>query len=183
MGDEMKKEYEVEVVYRQRAIYRVEAADRETAERLATERWQEGRSGEAPGYDWSQVEAVRAEEAATAERVDQDAELVLRYLRERERLLLRLGGDPFSPSSNDAISADRVAADLGWSRAALGAASEADAPRATRALEALCQQHRVVCFQRERVRAGERGEIRLYCTPEYLEALSSSVDALIEQVI
>jgi hypothetical protein len=41
----------------------------------------------------------------------------------------------------------------------------------------------VVCFQRERVRAGERGEIRLYCTPEYLEALSSSVDALIEQVI
>ena len=29
-----------------------------------------------------------------------------------------------------------------------------------------------VCFERDRVRSGERGSVRLYCTPEYLERLS-----------
>jgi hypothetical protein len=33
------------------------------------------------------------------------------------------------------------------------------------------------------VRGGERGEIRLYCTPEYLESLSSAVTELLEQGI
>jgi hypothetical protein len=30
----------------------------------------------------------------------------------------------------------------------------------------------VVCFGRPRVRASERGEVRLYCTPQHLERLS-----------
>jgi hypothetical protein len=179
----MSNEYEVEVIYRQRAVYRVEAEDREGAERRAVEQWQEGVAGEVPGYDWSEVDAVRAAYVASEEQLVQDAAVVLRYLRVRERLLQRLGGEPFNPSSNDAISADRVAADLGWTRPAVGTTSRPDALRATRALESLCDERRLVCFQRQRVRGGERGEIRLYCTPEYLESLSSAVTELLEQGI
>lgn len=183
MGKDMAREFEVEVIYRQRAIYRINAEDREGAERIATERWQEGTAGEVPGYGWCEIEAVRSAEAATAEQQAQDAALVLRFLRERESLLLRLGAEPFNPSSNDAVSADRVAADLGWTRPGPGAGFTPDGVRATRALESLCEEHRLVCFERERVRAGERGEIRLYCTPEYLESLSRSITELAGQAM
>lgn len=179
----MENGYEVEVIYRRRAFFLVQAADRETAERRAIERWQKGASSEIPGYDWCEIEEVRTGDAANEERQTQDAALILRFIRERERLLLRIGGDPFSPAGTDAISADRVAADLGWFRPASAAASGPDTLRAVRALESLCDQHRLVCFQRTRVRSGERGEIRLYCTPEYLESLSSSVTELIPQTI
>ena len=176
----MGREYEVEVVYRQRAVYRIEATDREEAEARAVGRWQTGAPGELPGYEWNEIEAVRAADAATEEQGMQDGALALRFLQEREQLLLRLGSEPFNPSSNDAISADRVAADLGWSRPGIRSGSGPDVLRAARALESLCVEHRLICFQRARVRTGERGEIRLYCTPEYLESLSSGMTELAE---
>ena len=171
------REYEVEVIYRQRAIYRLHAPDREQAEQQALDRWQAGAESDVAGYDWCELEAVRAAESPEPDRRRQDSELILRFLRERERLILRLGGDLFSPSMNDAISAAQVASDLGWMRAGPSGALP-DVPRATEALEWLCRHHRVVCFERPRVRAGERGEIRLYCTPEYLEQLSDDLDAV-----
>lgn len=167
------KDYEVEVVHRQRMIYRVRADGREEAERLAAERWQREEPGDVPGYHWCELEAVVASDSEHAAQ-EQDAELVLRFLRERERLILRLSAGHPLGGGNDAISAAQVASDLGWSRRGHDGAAVADVPRATSALEHLCQSRRVVCFQRPRVRTGERGEIRLYCTPEYLERLSSS---------
>lgn len=178
------KEYEVEVAYRQRAIYRVQAADRETAERIATERWQESEPSDVAGYDWCELETVVASPAAGPAQREQDAELVFRFLRERERLILRLGAvQLFGPSPNDAISASQVASDLGWNRRGRDGAAVADTARATQALERLCQARRVVCFQRPRVRAGERGEIRLYCTPDYLERLSHVLEGAERQAV
>lgn len=169
----MEKEYEVEVTYRQRAMYRVLAEDREAAERIGAERWREGGPSELPGCGWSELEAVHAEQAPEPELRRQDAEVVLRFLKERERLIQRLGGDLFNPSMNDAISAHQVAADLGWARSRQAGP---DVVRATAALEWLCGSRRVICFERPRVRSGERGEIRLYCTPEYLELLSAELE-------
>lgn len=164
--------YDVEVTYRQRVIYRVEGEDRESAERLAAERWQRGERGELHGFEWSELEGVVAAEAADPQQQRQDEELVLRFLQERERLILRLGGDLLGSNLNDAISASQVAQDLGWRRGSAGG-TVPDVPRATQALERLCEKRRAVVFERSRVRAGERGEIRLYCTPEYLERLSN----------
>lgn len=179
----MSNQYEVEVVYRQRAIYRVEAADRQAAERLAAQRWREGAPSVAPGFDWCELESVHAIEAPEQSQREQDAELVLRFLRERERLILKLGGDLFNPSMNDAISAGQVAADLGWTRHGATGGAVPDILRSTEALEWLCRSHRVVCFERPRVRSGERGDIRLYCTPEYLETLSDSLSAADERQV
>lgn len=179
----MDREYDVEVVFRQRVMYRITAADREAAEKLAESRWRSGAETEVPGYNWCELEAVGAAEAADEAQHAQDAEVVLRFMRERERLLSRLGVDPFDPASNDAISADRVAADLGWSRAGASSGTQPDVARATMALERLCQEHRVICFERPRVRTGERGEIRLYCTPEYLEQLSDSLEGVDRQAV
>ena len=176
----MSNQYEVEVVYRQRAIYRLEAEDRQTAERLAVDRWREGAPSMVPGFDWAELDAVRAAEAPEPERRQQDAELVLRFLKEPERLILKLGGDLLNRGSNDAISAAQVAADLGWSRPGMSGAQLPDIPRATEALEWLCRLHRVVCFERPRVRGGERGDIRLYCTPEYLEKLTEGLEQVEE---
>lgn len=174
-------EFDVEVVYRQRAIYRVQAADREAAESLGLDRWQQGEPSTIAGFDWSDIESVQALEAAPEERRREDAELVLRFLKERERLILRLGGAVLGPSPNDAISAAQVASDLGWSRRQAGGGAVADVRRATYALESLCEERRVVCFERPRVRSGERGEIRLYCTPEYLDVLSREMEGIERQ--
>ncbi|HET8654145.1 MAG TPA: hypothetical protein VFL93_01330 [Longimicrobiaceae bacterium] len=179
----MTKEYEVEVVYRQRVIYRVQADDREEAEREAADRWLDGSPSDAAGHDWSELESVRAAEAPAPLRREQDAELVLRFLRERERLILRLGGDLYSPSANDAISAEQVASDLGWNRPGSGGSFVPDRVRATEALERLCRAHALVCFERRRARSGERGEIRLYCTPEYLDLLTSDLGGLERQAV
>jgi hypothetical protein len=170
------KEYDVEVVYRQRAIYRVRAADREAAEQAGIECWQTGVESVVAGYDWGEVEGVLIAETSDAERDEQDAQLVYRFLRERERLIRRLGGIGLGPSPNDAISAAQVASDLGWNRRVPSGVPSPDLPRASRALERLCEERRVVCFERPRVREGERGEIRLYCTPEYLDRLTSDLD-------
>jgi hypothetical protein len=177
------KEFEVEVVYRRRTVFRVSAADREEAERLAVERWKQGEPSVVPGYDWCEIDTVSAEEAPEPESLAQDAELVLRFLRERERLILKLGGRAPHPPGNDAISASQVASDLGWTRRGRNGQPVADVLRATRALEHLCRSRRVVCFERPRVRSGERGEIRLYCTPEYLERLTATTLDGVEQMV
>lgn len=177
------KEYEVEVVYRQRAVYRVRADDREAAELTAVEQWQEGRPSEVPGYDWCELERVVGVEAGGEVQRQQDAELVLRFLRERERLILKLGGSAMGGPGNDAISAAQVASDLGWSRRTGDGAAAPDVVRATQALEHLCRARRAVCFERPRVRSGERGEIRLYCTPEYLERLTASLEEVQHQAV
>lgn len=166
------KAYEVEVTYRQRAIFRVAADDREAAERLAAERWQRGEAGDVEGFGWCELESVAAAEGADERQLAQDEEVVLRFLRERERLIQRLGGDLLASSLNDAIAASQVAADLGWRRALPGGGHGPDLLRAAQALERLCAKRRLVCFERPLVRTGERGEIRLYCTPEHLERLS-----------
>lgn len=176
------KQYEVEVVYRQRAVYLVSAPDRESAEREAAALWQQGRPSMVSGFEWAELEVVRADEAADPEESAKDGELVLRYLRERERLILQLGGGAHSPTFNDAISADQVAADLGWSLRGQGKGSP-DIPRATQALERLCRDRKVVCFERPRVRSGERGEVRLYCTPAYLERLTSDFDEVRQEAV
>jgi hypothetical protein len=177
----MDKEYDVEVLYRQRVVYRVTAPDREAAERLAVERWQRGERTDLAGYDWCELQAVDAEESRDVKACEQDEELVLRFLRERERLLERLGADVLNPSANDAISAYQVASDLGWQRRS-GPVGP-DVLRAARVLERLCQRRLLICFERARVRTGERGGIRLYCTPEHLERLTSAVQGVEQEAV
>jgi len=176
------KEFEVEVVYRQRTIYRVRAADQESAKRMGASLWQNAEPGAVAGYDWCKIEGVEARIANDPAREQQDGELVLRFLKERERLIMRLGGAALAPSANDAISADQVAADLGWTRQNGTDNPRVDVLRATRALEQLCREKKVVCFERPRVRTGERGEIRLYCTPGYLNRLSAEMNGGAQRV-
>jgi hypothetical protein len=178
----MEKVFEVEVIYKQRALYQVQAVDPATAERIATERWQKGDASDTKGIEWSEMVSAHAVDAPDQIRQAQDDELVLRFIRERERLLLKLGGDAVTASINDSISASQVANDLGWERPADGEGTVSDVVRAAQALERLCLRKKLVCFERTRVRSGERGEIRLYCTPEYLDGLSSSLDSEQRQV-
>lgn len=175
------KVYDVEVVFRQRAIYRVAAEDRESAERLAAEHWQHGKLGELPGHEWCELETVQAAELEDEGGQTEDAEIVLRFLQERERLVIRMAGSLLAPTVNDAISAAQVAADLEWVRR--DGAKGPDLLRATRALELLCRTRRAVCFERQRVRSGERGDIRLYCTPSYLEHLTASIEGIERQAV
>jgi hypothetical protein len=177
------KEYEVEVVSRQRTVYRVSAADRERAEEEAAERWKRGDPSDIEGYDWSELEATHAMEIPDARRRAEDGELILRFLRERERLILRLGGSMYGGTNNDAISASQVASDLGWSRRRHDGVVVPDEARAAQTLEHLCESHELVCFERPRVREGERGPIRLYCTPGYLERLTSSLGGLVRHAV
>lgn len=176
----MERDFEVEVVQRTRAVYRVQAHDRQAAEKVAADRWREGQPSDVPGYGWSELVSCTGHPAPDAERARQDVEVVSRFLQQRERLIQRLGADPFNPNLNDAISAAQVAADLGWVRPTPAPTTIPDVARATAALERLCSAHRAVCFERPRMRRGERGEIRLYCTPEYLERLSANLEEAIE---
>ena len=166
-----RKRYEVEVVYREMVRYVVEAADGSEAERLAVEMWQRGEEGTDPNAEdeWAELEGVNIMEAPSEEECGQDCSEVLRFLRDRELVIERLDEDAFNPTVHDAVSAEDVARHFGWKREGVGT----DVARAARALDRLCGQHRVVCFDRPRVRKGERGEIRLYCTPQHLERLSS----------
>jgi hypothetical protein len=171
-----EKRYEVELVYRQTVRYVVEAPSRKAAEKLALERWQRGEQGFALGHELCEVESVQAEKARDEEEFARDRDKVLRFLRDRELVIEELDPDAFNPSVHDAISAEDVAIRLEWTRTGPEGARVRDVPRATRALEELCREHRVVCFTRPRVRRGERGEIRLYCTPQHLEKLASLLD-------
>src|SRR5690606_14697389 len=141
----------------QRTVYLLDAADAQEAERLAVRRWQHGDPGDLVGFDSSQLERTFISEAGDETRQLQDEELVLRFIRERERLLARLGGNLLTAAANDAISAAQAAADLGWNRPPRGdEQQQPDAVRAAAALERLCARKALVCFERERIRAGER---------------------------
>lgn len=170
------KEFEVEVVSKHRMVYRMFAPDRAAAEKAAMDRWRNGDPGDVEGYDWSEVETAQATEIPDAQRRAEDAALVLRFIGERERLIMRLTSGSFASSGNDAIPAIQVASDLGWGRRGSDGQVRPDVARAMQALEHLCEARKLVCFERPRERAGERGEIRLYCTPAYLERLTASVD-------
>ncbi|MDB4950830.1 MAG: hypothetical protein JWM27_3479 [Gemmatimonadetes bacterium] len=162
------KRYEVEVVYRQTARYSVEAPDRAAAERAATAHWKRGDVRGEVGPECCELESVRVVDLPGEDARAADRAAALRFLRDRELVIERLSDDAFNPCVHDALSAEEVARHVGWTTEA----DEADAARASRALERLCSERRVVCFSRPRVRTGERGDIRLYCTPQHLERLS-----------
>lgn len=165
------KQFEVDVVYRVTVRYAVTAQDPETAERLALELWQADEDG-VGGTEVCELEGVSVSSAVDQDGCGRDCTEVLRFLRDRELVIERLSEDAFNPTVHDAVSAEEVARHLGWTDAAGGH----DVTRAVRTLERLCNEHRVVCFSRPRVRRGERGEIRLYCTPQHLERLSALLD-------
>jgi hypothetical protein len=165
-----EQQYEVDVVYRVTVRYAVSAPDRGTAERMAREMWQAEEEG-VGGTEVCELESVEVVGAVDEEGCGQDCDQVLRFLRDRELVIERLDEDAFNPTIHDAVSAEEVARHLGWA----ADEGELDIPRAVRTLERLCDEHRVVCFSRPRVRRGERGEIRLYCTPQHLERLSALV--------
>ena len=170
------KEFQVEVIGKQRSVYRVQAQDVESARRLAGDRWQRADPSDVEGFDWCELQAVRAVEVRGSALQEQDDQLLLRFIRERERLLFKLGSAFVAATANDAISAAQAAADLGWFVTDSHQESPSvDTLRAAQSLERLCASKALVCFERPRSRAGERGEIRLYCTPEYLERLSESL--------
>jgi hypothetical protein len=170
--------FQVELVCQQRLLYHVDAADAGSAKRLAVKRWKAGESSDIQGFDWCQLESATATELSDSGGELQDEELVQRFISERERLLIKLGGNPFSASLSDTISAQQLATDLSWFCDGGKDLPTFDMLRAAEALERLCAKKRLVCFERERVRAGERGAIRLYFTAEYLERLSSSLEEL-----
>lgn len=165
-----EQQYEVDVVYRVTVRYAVSAPDRGTAERMAREMWQAEEDG-VGGTEVCELESVEVVGAVDEEGCGQDCDQVLRFLRDRELVIERLDEDAFNPTIHDAVSAEEVARHLAWA----AEDGEFDVPRAVRTLERLCDEHRVVCFSRPRVRRGERGEIRLYCTPQHLERLSALV--------
>lgn len=165
-----QKRFEVEITFRQTVRYAVDAKDRKVAERIAVDRWRNGEEGGTLGIDCAEVIAVAASERPTEDRQCRDCDAAFRYLRDRELVIEMLDTDAFNPTVHDAVSAEDVAIHVGWKRK--DDPSLADAARAARALDRLCSEHRVVCFTRPRVRASERGEVRLYCTPQHLERLS-----------
>jgi hypothetical protein len=102
-----------------------------------------------------------------------DVTRVLRFLREREQELMeQLREDVADARAHDAVSGDEVAFHLGWVNRDAAGGVRPQTERATRVLEALCSEQRVVCFSRPRMRRGENGDIRLYCTQEHLDALT-----------
>lgn len=172
--------FEVEVVYRRTAHYVIEAPDRETAEQLAMERWRDEDPGDVLEDQWGEVIGSTVTEAPGAEELRADRESVLALIREREqRLQEQLEGDADEdPMEHDAVSATEVALALGWVRKAPGGGWTPSILRAARSLEALCAEGTLVCFSRDRVRTGERGQIRLYCTHEHLQRLTDEVEEL-----
>jgi hypothetical protein len=169
-----EKPYAVSLVCRQTIQYHIVAPDRETAERIAMEKWQRGEPGDSGISDCSIVDTVAATEEPAEGETHGDAEVALRFLHTRERLLEQLDGELTNPTLHDAVSAEEVASHLGWVRHE-DPGGGVDEPRASRALEHLCATRRVICFTRPRVRKGERGEIRLYCTPQHLERLTAAL--------
>lgn len=170
-----RKTFDVQLISREQAFYTVEAADGETARELAIARWRRGEPSDVPGLQAAELLSTVTRELSDPTRQEQDDELILRFVKERERLILRLGGKLVNASINDAISAAQAAADLGWYTAGEEGRTQVDVLRAAQALERLCAAQRLTSFSRKRVRAGERGEIRLYCTPEYLDRLSTAL--------
>jgi hypothetical protein len=170
----MAKRYEVEITFQQTVRYAVDADSRKNAEAFALEQWRDGDEANAIGSECCDLVAVGVCEVPNGEGCSRDADKALRYLRDRELVIETLDDDAFTPRIHDAVSAEDVALHLGWRRRD----RLPDTARAARALDLLCKSHRVVCFTRPRVRAGERGEIRLYCTPQHLEKLTALLEEL-----
>jgi hypothetical protein len=168
----MAKRYEVEITFQQTVRYAVDAATRKAAEDLALQQWREGDEENAVGSECCDLVGVASAEVPNEEGCARDAEKAFRYLRDRELVIEMLDDDAFNPSIHDAVSAEDVALHLGWRKKD----RSVDTPRAGRALDQLCRTRRVICFNRPRVRAGERGEIRLFCTPQHLEKLSALLE-------
>lgn len=172
-----QKVYEVALACRQVVHYRVEAADREEAERQVLDMWKRGDEAARVGDESCQVDSIESLEVPDEASIAADCEIALRFLLTREEMIEQLDGDVFNPTMHDAVSASEVAMHLGWLRTSADEVTTApDVPRASRALERLCRDRRVVCFSRDRVRYGEKGEIRLYCTPQHLERLSAAIE-------
>jgi hypothetical protein len=169
------KQYEVEITFQQTVRIAVDADDPDGAERLAMDRWQAGDPDAVVGSDCCDVVGIRATALPDEDSAFRDAEKVFRYLRDRELVIEALDGDAFNPTVHDAVSAEEIAIHFNWVRRDADVEGLPAIPRAARALDRLCDMKRVVCFTRERVRAGERGEIRLYCTPQHLELLTAAV--------
>jgi hypothetical protein len=169
------KRYEVEISYRQTVRFRVEAKDRKAAERLALERWRAGEPPYDTGPDCCDVLGVAAHDVPDEERLVRDCDAAYRYLRDRELVIETLDRDAFNPTVHDAVTAEEVASHLGWRRKDADGVAVTDVQRAARVLDQLCSARRVVCFTRPRLRAGERGEVRLFCTPQHLERLGALI--------
>lgn len=170
-----QKPYEVEITFRQTLRYAVQASNRKVAEQQAMQRWKVGDEAFVVGSDCCEVLEVRTNQVPCDDRCTKDAQEAYRYLRDRELVIEALDEDAFNPTVHDAVSAEEVAMHVGWKRRNEGLADIPDVPRAARALDRLCTERRVVCFTRSRMRAGEKGEIRLYCTPQHLALLSSLI--------
>jgi len=163
-----QKRFEIEITFKQTVRYAVDAPSRKAAEALALDQWKEGDEANAVGSECCSLVDVHSSEVPDGEGCSRDADKAYRYLRDREQVIEMLDDDAFNPTVHDAVSAEDVAIHLGWRRRDRAP----DTPRAARALDHLCSARRVICFTRPRVRAGERGEIRLYCTPQHLELLT-----------
>lgn len=170
----MAKRFEVEITFKQTVRYAVDAESRKSAEEMALDQWKEGDEANAVGSECCDLVGVHTAEVPNVEGCARDADKAFRYLRDRELVIEALDDDAFSPRIHDAVSAEDVAIHLGWRRKD----RLPDIARAARALDHLCKTRRVVCFTRARVRSGERGEIKLYCTPQHLEKLSALLDEL-----
>jgi hypothetical protein len=174
-----QKPFEVEITFRQTLRYAVQATNRKVAEQQAMQRWKMGDEAYLVGSDCCEILEIRTDQIPCDDRCVKDAAEAYRYLRDRELVIETLDEDAFNPTVHDAVSAEEVALHVGWKRKANGNGNghddAPDIPRAARALDRLCNERRVVCFTRNRVRAGEKGEIRLYCTPQHLAMLSSLI--------
>jgi ribosome-binding factor A len=112
-----------------------------------------------------------------------DAARVMRFLRQREQELIeQIREDVADPRVHDAITADEVAIHMGWVQSDGAGKERAHGERASKVLEHLCGQQRVVCFSRPRMRRGESGEIRLYCTAQHLDALTQLLQEPVAQL-
>lgn len=170
-----QKRFEVEITFRQTLRYAVDASNRKVAEREAMERWKVGDGAAVIGSECCELVAVHTQPVPCDDRCEKDAHEAYRYLRDRELVIETLDDDQFNPTVHDAVSAEEVAIHLNWRRRGDGVEGQVDTPRAARALDRLCGERRVVCFTRSRMRLGEKGEIRLYCTPQHLQLLSSMI--------
>lgn len=170
-----QKRFEVEITFRQTLRFAVDAGNRKLAERAAMERWKAGDDAAVVGSECCELVAVHTQPVPCDDKCLRDAHEAYRYLRDRELVIEMLDEDQFNPTVHDAVSAEDVAIHLNWRRRGEGVEGQIDVPRAARALDRLCGERRVVCFTRSRMRLGEKGEIRLYCTPQHLAMLSAMI--------
>jgi hypothetical protein len=170
-GRDSQDRYEVEITFRQTLRYAVYAQDRKAAEKQALSLWKVGNDANVLASDACEVLEVQTHAPSGADRVEKDAAEAYRYLRDRELVIETLDEDAFNPGVHDAVSAEEVALRLGWKRAN----GLTDIPRAARALDRLSSERRIVRFVRNRTRAGEKGQVYLYCTPQHLAVLSAMI--------